>query len=58
MPDIKNAAAAAPVKKVPFAVSEAYKNIRTNLVSILARQGNKVIAVSSPNVSEGNQPPP
>ena len=25
MPDIKNAAAAAPVKKVPFAVSEAYK---------------------------------
>ena len=34
MPDIKNAAAAAPVKKVPFAVSEAYKNIRTNLVSI------------------------
>lgn len=53
MPDIKNAAAAAPVKKVPFAVSEAYKNIRTNLVSILARQGNKVIAVSSPNASEG-----
>lgn len=53
MPDIKNAAAAAPVKKVPFSVSEAYKNIRTNLVSILARQGNKVIAVSSPNASEG-----
>ena len=53
MPDIKNAAAAAPVKKVPFAVSEAYKNIRTNLVSILARQGNKVIAVSSPNASDG-----
>ena len=53
MPDIKNAAAAAPVKKVPFAVSEAYKNIRTNLVSILARQGNKVIAVSSPDASEG-----
>ena len=40
-------------KKVPFAVSEAYKSIRTNLVSVLAKQHNKIAVISSPNASEG-----
>lgn len=50
-----NAAAneAATQKKVPFAVAEAYKSIRTNLISLLEKDGKKVIVISSPNVSEG-----
>ena len=40
-------------KKVPFAVSEAYKSIRTNLISVLAKQHNKIAVISSPNASEG-----
>ena len=41
------------LKKVPFAVSEAYKSIRTNLVSVLAKQNSKTLVISSPNASEG-----
>ena len=50
-----NAAAneAATQKKVPFAVAEAYKSIRTNLISLLEKDGKKVIVISSPNASEG-----
>lgn len=39
--------------KVPFAVVEAYKNIRIHLMSILGESNGKVIAFSSPNISEG-----
>ncbi|MGI6279610.1 MAG: CpsD/CapB family tyrosine-protein kinase [Acutalibacteraceae bacterium] len=39
--------------KVPFAVVEAYKNIRIHLMSILSETGGKIIAFSSPNISEG-----
>lgn len=39
--------------KVPFAVVEAYKNIRIHLMSALAKENGKVIAFSSPNASEG-----
>lgn len=40
-------------KKVPFAVVESYKSIRTNLLFLLAQSGGKVIAFSSSNASEG-----
>lgn len=40
-------------KKVPFAVVEAYKSIRTNLIALLDRSNKKIITVSSPNASEG-----
>lgn len=39
--------------KVPFSVVEAYKSLRVHLVSSLASIGGKVVAVSSPNASEG-----
>ena len=54
MPNIKNASASGPaVRKVPFAVSEAYKSIRTNLITKLLKEQKNVIAISSPNASEG-----
>lgn len=40
-------------KKVPFAVTEAYKTLRTNLISILQKENGKAIIISSPNASEG-----
>ena len=40
-------------KKVPFSVVEAYKNLRVHLTSILKEQNIKVIAITSPNASEG-----
>lgn len=40
-------------KKVPFAVSEAYKSIRTNLISVLNKHNSKTLVISSPNASEG-----
>lgn len=40
-------------KKVPFAVSESYKSIRTNLISVLHKQDRKAVVISSPNASEG-----
>lgn len=39
--------------KTPFAIVESYKNLRTNLVSILAKKDAKILAISSPNASEG-----
>lgn len=42
-----------PLKKVPFAVSEAYKSIRTNLMAVLKKENRKIIVISSPNASEG-----
>ena len=44
---------AQPLKKVPFAVSEAYKAIRVNLISVLDKQNKKAVAISSPNASDG-----
>lgn len=40
-------------EKVPFAVIEAYKNIRTNLLSIITEQKKKAICFTSPNAAEG-----
>ena len=40
-------------RRVPFAVVEAYKNIRIRLLSALAENNGKIIAFSSPNASEG-----
>ena len=40
-------------KKIPFAVSEAYKSIRTNMVSMMQKENKKVFAISSPNAAEG-----
>ncbi|MBR7132175.1 MAG: CpsD/CapB family tyrosine-protein kinase [Clostridia bacterium] len=39
--------------KVPFSVLEAYKNIRVHLTSMLANIDGNVVAISSPNASEG-----
>lgn len=41
------------LNKTPFAIVESYKNLRTNLISILAKTDGKVLAVSSPNAAEG-----
>lgn len=40
-------------RRVPFAVVEAYKNIRIRLLSALAENNGKIVAFSSPNASEG-----
>ena len=40
-------------KKVPFAVVEAYKALRTNLMFLLAQENGKVISFTSSNASEG-----
>lgn len=40
-------------KRTPFAVVESYKNLRTNLVSVLAKNDGKILAVTSPNAAEG-----
>lgn len=39
--------------KVPFAITESYKNIRTNIISVLSKIDGQVLAISSPNASEG-----
>lgn len=39
--------------QAPFAVVEAYKNIRIRLLYILENMQGKVVAFTSPNVSEG-----
>ncbi len=39
--------------KTPFVVVEAYKNLRTNLISILAKTDGKILALTSPNAAEG-----
>ncbi len=40
-------------KKAPFAVVEAYKTIRTNLMFLLSQENGKVLAFTSSNASEG-----
>lgn len=40
-------------RKIPFAVVEAYKTIRTNLMFLLSQNNGKVIAFSSANAGEG-----
>ena len=44
---------AALKKKVPFAVVEAYKTMRTNIMFMLAKQNGKVLAFTSANASDG-----
>ncbi len=39
--------------KTPFAVVESYKNLRTNLISVLSKTDGKTLAISSPNAAEG-----
>ncbi len=39
--------------KVPFAVAEAYKSIRTNLMFLLTKKTGNVITVSGSDISEG-----
>lgn len=38
---------------LPFPFSEAYRSIRTNLMFSLAPQAHKIVAVTSPNASDG-----
>ena len=40
-------------KRVPFAVVEAYKTIRTNILFLIAQNNGKVIALSSADAGEG-----
>lgn len=40
-------------KSIPFSVSESYKSIRSNILFSLGTTDKRVIAVSSPNPSEG-----
>ena len=40
-------------KKIPFAIVESYKNIRTNVISLLNKSGGNVLAITSPNATEG-----
>ena len=40
-------------RKVPFSVVESYKNLRTNIISVLSKSGSNVLAITSPNASEG-----
>lgn len=40
-------------KKAPFAVAEAYKLIRTNILFLLAQKNGNVIAISSSGANEG-----
>ena len=39
--------------RTPFAVVESYKNLRTNIISVLSKNGGKVLAITSPNAAEG-----
>ncbi len=39
--------------KTPFAIVESYKNLRTNLISVMSKTEGKILAISSPNASEG-----
>ncbi len=40
-------------QKITFSIVESYKNIRTNVLSLMAKKDAKTIAISSPNASEG-----
>lgn len=39
--------------KTPFFIVESYKNIRTNIISLLNKNGGNVLAITSPNAGEG-----
>ena len=39
--------------KTPFFIVESYKNIRTNIISLLNKNGGNVLAIASPNAGEG-----
>ena len=39
--------------KVPFSIIESYKNIRTNIISLLSKTSSNLLAITSPNASEG-----
>lgn len=39
--------------KTPFYIVESYKNIRTNIISLLNKNGGNVLAITSPNAGEG-----
>ncbi len=43
----------AELNKTPFAIVESYKNLRTNLISIMSKADGKILAISSPNAAEG-----
>lgn len=40
-------------KDIPFSVTESYKSIRSNIIFSLGTSEKKVVAISSPNPSEG-----
>ena len=40
-------------KKVPFAVAEAYKNIRANIMFLFTSSESKILTITSPVASEG-----
>lgn len=40
-------------KEIPFSVTESFKSIRSNIVFSLGTSDKKVVAISSPNPSEG-----
>ncbi len=40
-------------QKITFSIIESYKNIRTNVLSLMAKKNAKTLAISSPNASEG-----
>lgn len=40
-------------KKVTFSIVESYKNIRTNITAMMAKNNSKIVAISSPNAAEG-----
>ncbi len=40
-------------QKITFSIIESYKNIRTNVLSLMAKKNAKTLAVTSPNASEG-----
>lgn len=40
-------------KKVTFSIVESYKNIRTNILALMAKNDSKIVAISSPNAAEG-----
>ena len=54
MPNTKNKPSAPAVKKVPFAVSEAYKSIRTNLISKLSKEQKKLSQFQVPMRPKAN----
>lgn len=41
------------ITKTPFAIVESYKNLRTNLISVLSKTNGKILTVSSPCAAEG-----